>query len=103
MAYICIYLESAVDVKNKTAFGLYKSLRKSIFFFPERLEIIQYFKSDDSDFCLFADYPFRQMVFISPTGNYAKPSDLVKFSCTELWLYQFYESDFIFLIFLYQY
>ena len=54
---------------------------------------------DEEDFCLFVDYPFHQLVFFLPhqTEDSLKYRNNTPYTCTELWLYQFYrEAQYIY-------
>ena len=48
----------------------------------------------DKDFCLFADFPFHQLVFVIENIDIVKYKIKIKerylFSCSELWLYKYY-------------
>lgn len=49
----------------------------------------------ESDFCLFVDYPFDQLVFLGEI--YDERNREKNFSCTEMWLYQHYSATRYFL------
>lgn len=63
--------------------------------------------ANDADFCLFYDFPFQQLIFLVPYSGFhieleehlSLYLNKTQFSCTELWLYQFYRR----FIFIYNY
>lgn len=44
----------------------------------------------DKDFCLFVEFPFRQMVFIFQSTEIIDNSKQLAYSCTELWIFHYY-------------
>lgn len=84
------------DPTNQTEIDLHADKIFTILLFPNREFWIDkhnhYF--DNEDFCLFVDYPFSQLVFVVPhsTENTLRYRNATPFTCTELWLYQFYQQ-----------
>lgn len=45
--------------------------------------------ANDADFCLFADFPFKQLVYISDQSEFSNTKKIrEQYSCSESWLYQ---------------
>ena len=77
-----------VNLTSIEAVQPYWRFRKEIILGEEREFLVddrmRYFY--DEDFCLFKDYPFKQLVITWPIINKQK---LIKLSCTEIWVFKY--------------